>query len=180
VGAVAAVAVRPERPADEAAVARVVADAFRSEAHAALVAAIRASPGFVPALSLVAEDGGRLVGHVMISTVGLEGVDGERRGIPSLSPLAVAPAAQGRGVGSALVRAVTGEARRLGAPFVVLEGDPRYYGRFGFEPAAPHGIEIDLPSWAPPEAAQVLVLRDDGPLPTGRVVYPPAFDLVTD
>jgi putative acetyltransferase len=180
VGAVAAIAVRPERPEDEAAVARVVADAFRSEAHAALVSAIRTSNGFVPALSLVAEDGGRLVGHVMISTVGLEGGDGERRGIPSLSPLAVAPAAQGRGVGSALVRAVTDEARRLGAPFVVLEGDPRYYGRFGFEPAASHGIEIDLPSWAPAEAAQVLVLRDDGPLPTGRVVYPPAFDLVTD
>ena len=179
-GAVAEIAVRPERPEDERAIARVVADAFRSEAHAALVAAIRASDGFIPDLSLVAEEGGHAVGHVMVSAVGLEGGDGVRQRIPSLSPLAVAPSAQGRGIGSALVRAVTSAAARRGEHLVVLEGDPRYYRRFGFEPASPHGIEVALPSWAPPEAAQVLVLRRDRPLPAGRVVYPPAFDLVAE
>ena len=179
-GALAEVGIRPERPEDHEAVASVVADAFRSEAHAALVAAIRASDGFVPELSLVAEDDGRVVGHVMISVVALEDGEGGRRPIPSLSPLAVAPAEQGRGIGSALVRAVTAAADRRGEELVVLEGDPRYYGRFGFEAAGAHGIEIDLPSWAPPEAAQVLVLRRDRALPQGRVVYPPAFDLVAE
>ena len=179
-GAVTDLVIRPERPDDEAAVAQVVADAFGSEAHAALVAAIRASPDAVPELSLVAELGGRVVGHVMISFVGLEDSGAEHRRIPSLSPLAVAPTTQAQGVGSALVRAVTAEADRRGEQLIVLEGDPRYYGRFGFEPAAPHGIEIDLPSWAPPEAAQVLVLRHDRPIPSGRVVYPPAFDLVAE
>jgi putative acetyltransferase len=116
----------------------------------------------------------------MISLVGLEAADGSTGTVPSLSPLAVAPEEHGRGVGSALVRAVTAAARRRGEVLVVLEGDPRYYGRFGFEPAAGRGIRIDLPSWAPPEAAQVLVLRADLPLPAGRIVYPPAFDLVAE
>jgi putative acetyltransferase len=174
------VLVRPEEPADHGDIARVVATAFRSEAHARLVEAIRSSPGFVAPLALVAERDGRVAGHVMISLVGLVGPDGGERQVPSLSPLAVDPAEQGRGIGSALVRAVTGAAAERGEAFVVLEGDPAYYGRFGFEPAAPHGIHIDLPSWAPPEAAQVLQLRADRPLPSGRVVYPPPFALVTE
>jgi putative acetyltransferase len=179
VGPLSDVLVRPEEPADREEVARVVATAFRSEAHARLVEALRASPGFVPSLSLVAVGDRRVVGHVMISLVALVGRDGSEQEVPCLSPLAVDPDAQRRGVGSALVLAVTGAAAAQGKQLVVLEGDPAYYGRFGFEPAAPHGIEIDLPSWAPPEAAQVLRLRTDGPLPAGRVVYPPPFALVT-
>jgi putative acetyltransferase len=180
VGALSDVLVRPEEPADREEIARVVATAFRSEAHARLVEAIRASDAFIPSSSLVAVRDGRVVGHVMISLVGLVGPDGGEQRVPSLSPLAVDRPEQGRGTGSALVRAVTAAAAERGEALVVLEGDPAYYGRFGFEPAAPHGIEIDLPSWAPPEAAQVLRLRRDRPLPAGRVVYPPAFDLVAE
>jgi putative acetyltransferase len=180
VGPLSDVLVRPEEPADHEEVARVVATAFRSEAHARLVEALRTSPGFVPSLSLVAVGDGQVVGHVMISLVGLVGRDGSEQQVPCLSPLAVDPAAQRRGIGSALVRAVSAAAAERGNDLVVLEGDPAYYGRFGFEPAAPHGIEIDLPSWAPPEAAQVLRLRPDRPLPTGRVVYPAPFALVTE
>jgi putative acetyltransferase len=180
VGPLSEVVVRPEEPADHEDVARVVAAAFHSKAHARLVEAIRVSPGFIAPLSLVAEQDGRVAGHVMISLVGLVAHDGGERQVPSLSPLAVDPAAQRRGIGSALVRAVTSAAAERGEALVVLEGDPAYYGRFGFEPAAPHGIEIDLPTWAPPEAAQVLRLRPDRPLPSGRVVYPPAFALVAE
>lgn len=158
----------------------MVEQAFHSAAHARLVEAIRASPGHLPELALVAERGGRVVGHVMISLVGLDAAGGSRGTVPSLSPLAVDPDEQGRGIGSALVREVTAAARRRGEALVVLEGDPRYYGRFGFEPAAGHDVHIELPSWAPPEAAQVLVLRRDVTLPAGRVVYPPAFDLVSE
>jgi putative acetyltransferase len=181
VGPLSDVLVRTEEPADHEEVARVVATAFRSEPHARLVEALRTSPGFVPSLSLVAVEDGQVVGHVMISLVGLVGPEGsEQEEVPCLSPLAVDPATQRRGIGSALVRAVTAAAADRGEDLVVLEGDPAYYGRLGFEPAAPHGIEIDLPSWAPPEAAQVLRLRPDRPLPTGRVVYPAPFALVTE
>jgi putative acetyltransferase len=180
VGPLSDVLVRAEDAADHEGVARVVAAAFRSEAHARLVEALRASPGFIAPLSLVAVRDGRVVGHVMISLVGLVRPDGLEQQVPSLSPLAVDPDEQRRGIGSALVRAVTGAAQERGEALVVLEGDPAYYGRFGFEPAAAHGIEIDLPSWAPPEAAQVLPLGADRPLPCGRVVYPPPFALVTE
>jgi putative acetyltransferase len=90
--------------------------------------------------------------------------------------LAVHPDFQGTGFGTALVRAVPARADESGEPLVVLEGAPGYYGRFGFEPSAPHGIEIlTLPSWAPPEAAQILRLSSYDPTIRGRVVYPPAF-----
>jgi putative acetyltransferase len=168
------IAIRAEQPGDEPGIAAVVAAAFGSPAEARLVDLIRASSGFWPDLSLVAVDGDRLVGHVMISAATLER-GGEPRGIANLSPLAVAPDRQRQGIGSALVRAVTQRADERGEPLVVLEGSPDYYGRFGFEPADPLGIHITLPVWAPPEAAQVLRLRAYDPSVQGRVVYPPAF-----
>jgi len=173
------VTIRAERPADRDAIADVVAAAFGSPAEAELVEGIRSSPNFVPELSFVAEVDGRIVGHVMISYAALETGDATHR-IATLSPLAVAPQAQGRGIGSALVRDVTARADERGEPLVVLEGSPAFYGRLGFEHSVNHGIEITLPSWAPPEAAQVLLLRSYDPSIRGRVVYPPAFDHVTE
>jgi putative acetyltransferase len=172
-------AIRAEEPADRDAIAAVVRAAFGSDAEARLVDAIRASGEFVPALSLVAVADGRVVGHVMVSHVGLH--DGPTvRSVASLSPLAVVPELHGQGIGGALVRAVVACAEERGEPMVVLEGAPAYYGRFGFEPGPAHGIHIDLPSWAPPEAAQVMCLRGYDPAWRGQIVYPPAFDDVTE
>jgi len=173
--------VRPETTADHEAIADVVSAAFGSPAEARLVAAIRASENFIPALSLVGEVGGEVVGHVMISRVGLEsaGARGESRSVVSLSPLAVRPNVHGQGVGSALVLEAVKRAGDLGEPLVVLEGSPAYYSRFGFEYAVPYGITIDLPAWAPAEAAQLIRLPAYDPAIIGRIVYPPAFDDVT-
>ena len=176
---VADLRIRPEVDEDRSAIAAAVAAAFGSKAEADLVDAIRSSPEYIPELSLVAVVYGEIVGHVMVSHTELRRGDARHR-IFHLSPLAVAPAHQRRGIGSALVTAVTAAARDMGAPFIVLEGDPSYYGRLGFEPSAPRGIAIDLPAWAPPEAAQIIVLRDYDPAIRGRVVYPPAFGAVTD
>lgn len=173
------ITIREEAGADHAAIAEVVAAAFGSPVEARLVEAIRTSASFIPALALVAEDGSGVVGHVMISYVGLVDGEAERR-IPSLSPLAVAPALQGRGIGSALVREVTARADARGEPLVVLEGSPAYYRRFGFEHSVAHGIHIELPSWASAEAAQVLRLQAYDAAIRGRVVYPPAFRDVSE
>lgn len=174
-----AATVRVEGPGDGDAVAAVVEAAFRSPAHARLVDDLRASTAHVPELALVAERDGRVVGHVMITMATL--VDGDRRRpIANLSPLAVAPGHQRAGVGAALVRAVVARARAEGQPAVVLEGDPRYYGRFGFEPAAPLGLRLPLPGWAPPEAAQVLRLPGWDPNLRGVVTYPAPFAALTD
>ena|SRR5881275_2980666 len=74
-----------------------------------------------------------------------------------------------------------GDQRRGGGRIpVALEGDPRYYSRFGFEHSVRYGIHITLPSWAPPEAAQVLRLMHYDPAIRGTVVYPPAFDTLEE
>ncbi len=177
------VTIRPETPDDHERIAVVVTRAFGSPAEARLVDAIRASGEYLAELSLVATVGGSVVGHVMISGCRLLDTTVEpdaEHDIVMLSPLAVDPDLHGRGVGSELVRAVTNLADRRGEPLVVLEGDPRYYSRFGFEAAAGHGITMPLPDWASPEAAQVLRLTNDDPALRGRVVYPPSFDVLDD
>jgi putative acetyltransferase len=171
--------IRAERADDHDAISHVVSAAFGSPVEARLVEAIRASPFYVPDLALVADDGGVVVGHVMISGATLIH-DGTERAIAMLSPLAVAPERQREGIGSALVREVTTLADVRGEPLVILEGNPLYYGRLGFEHAAPLGIEIPIPSWAPSEAGQVMRLSGYAPSLRGRVQYPPAFADVTE
>ena len=145
--------------------------AFGRDEEAAMADAVRSSDGFVASLSLVATAGGQALGHVLTSWVGLEG--SERR-LLQLGPIGVLPELQGQGIGSALVRASLDAARALGEPVLLLEGNPKYYARFGFVRADELGL---LP---PPEALydwafQVAVLDQAAPLPQGRVVYPPTF-----
>jgi predicted N-acetyltransferase YhbS len=59
--------IRPETEADYDAVAEVTAAAFGKQDEARLVEAIRSSEEYVPELALVAEENGRIVGHVMHS-----------------------------------------------------------------------------------------------------------------
>jgi putative acetyltransferase len=172
------VTIRPEGPADEDAIRSLVAAAFESETEAVLVDRIRSSPEHVAEMALVAELDGAVVGHVMGSYAVVRNDGGERR-ISMLSPLAVHPDHHGRGIGGALVRALIEIADRRGEPAMIVEGDPRYYGRFGFEHSVAHGIEIHLPDWAPAEAAQVMLLSSydpDDPTLKGTIVLPPAFD----
>lgn len=57
-----------------------------------MVDAIRASEGFVPALSLVADECGKILGHVILSYVALD--TGQR--LLELGPLSVCPERQGK------------------------------------------------------------------------------------
>lgn len=79
-------------------------------------------------LSFVAVEDGRLVGTVRLWHV----TAGPGRSALLLGPLAVAPQAQGRGIGGALMTHALKAARRSGADAVILVGDAPYYGRFGF------------------------------------------------
>ena len=79
---------------------------------------------------LVAVAEGALIGHVSFSSVG---VGDQGQGLGSiLAPLAVDPAVQKKGAGSALVREGLRRCREQGDPVVFVYGDPAYYGRFGF------------------------------------------------
>lgn len=94
--------------------------------------ALAAAP---PGLELVAVEGSKIVGHVIGARGRLEG-----REVIGLAPLAVRPAEQGKGIGSALATELLRRAEVAGWPLVVLLGDPGYYRRFGFEPSGPLGI----------------------------------------
>ena len=167
--------IRPEQPADFDAIRVVVRDAFASDVEAKLVDDIRADACYRPELALVAEEDGEVVGHVMVNHCGLR--DGDVvHPVGMLSPLAVAPARQKDGIGSALVREVCARADAAGDPLVLLEGSPAYYARFGFVDARTLGITIDLPDWAPPNAGQALPLRAHDPVVRGTAVYPPPFE----
>lgn len=99
-------------------------------------------------VSLVAEIGGRAVGHVLFSPVAL---DPEEPGFlcAGLGPVAVLPEFQRRGVGSALILAGLKESRDFGLSGVVLLGDPAYYSRFGFERASESGFRNEYGVDAP-------------------------------
>lgn len=160
--------VRAERAEDNEAIAAVVTAAFGSPDEARLVEGFRASAGYLPELALVAEEDGEVLGHVMFTLAEL--ADGTK--ILMLSPLAVRPDRQRTGIGTALVHEGLRLCAERSEPLVIVEGDPRYYSRFGFVAASQLGLE--RPYEKIPEAA-----FQAQPLPAyieqarGRVVYPP-------
>jgi len=165
--------IRPETPADGAAIRQVTDSAFAGAAHAsgtegAIVDALRAA-GMLT-LSLVAEDAGAVVGHVAFSPVTIDGRDA---GWFGLGPVAVAPGRRGSGIGGALIGDGLARLRQAGAQGCVVLGDPGYYTRFGFA-ADPAMTFADVP----PE--YFMALRFAGTAPAGPVVYQPAFYMPAD
>jgi putative acetyltransferase len=162
--------VRAAKPTDTAAVHRVVAVAFADETVAELWEELAAGPR---AASFVALIDGAIVGHVGLSRGWIDGRD-RPVDVHVLSPLSVLPAYQRRGVGRALVAAAIEATDAIGSPALFLEGDPGYYGQFGFEPAAQHGFTPPSPR-VPPLGFQCVLLSTYEPALTGGVVYPDTF-----
>ena len=174
--------IRVSAPADEPAIAEVLTTAFgagHGPVVARLVDALRASPAWDPALSLVAESvpagagPGELTGYVAMTRNLL---DAPRRlvDVLVLSPLAVRPAHQGRGIGSRLMRHALATAEARPEPLVFLEGSPDFYPRFGFAPGRDRGFR--RPSLRIPEPAfMVRPLPGYEPWMTGTLVYADPF-----
>ena len=167
--------VRTETPADHEAVARVVTEAFEGDGEARLIEVIRASADHLPDLSLVAEIDGEVVGHILFSRVVVDDREtGTTTPALALAPMAVAPAHQRAGVGSALVREGLVRAASRPEAAVIVLGHAEYYPRFGFRPASGFGI---TPPWPdiPDDAFLVLPLPAWTDACRGVVVYPPVF-----
>ena len=146
--------IRPETTADAAAIRRVHEAAFPTAAEADLVERLRASSKAV--IALVAEDEGRIVGHILFSPVALEPLAGTV-GL-GLAPVAVLPDHEKHGVGRRLVQNGLSECRAWGAGFIVVLGEPEYYGRFGAPGPAFRESVLDQP---PPHAV-FFVVRQHG------------------
>jgi putative acetyltransferase len=164
------VLVRRETEADWPAVRAVNCAAFGTSVEADIVDALRREAS--PLISLVAEVDGALIGHIMFSPVSLEGH--ETLSLMGLAPMAVAPAQQRSGIGSALVIEGLAQCRQLGCRAVVVLGHPGYYPRFGFAPAASHGIRAE---WPVPDDVFMVVELEPGALrgATGVIRYHALF-----
>lgn len=161
--------IRNEQSQDIEAISRLTEAAFRNEEYSShtehfIVNALRRTGQL--SISLVAAEHDEILGHVAISPVNISsGVTGWY----GLGPISVRPDRQGKGIGSALMKAALQQLRQQGAAGCVVLGDPAYYGRFGFK--AHPGLE--LPD-VPPEYFQALSFT--GELPVGVVKYAAAFD----
>lgn len=164
------ISLRPEQHGDEDAIHALIEAAFRDMkmsdgGEPDLVRQLRASGSL--ALSLVAENDRRIVGHIAFSPVAIE--DGTK-GWFGLGPVTALPRLQRQGIGSALIRRGIADLRVADAQGIVVLGEPGYYERFGFE----HRSELRLPG-PPPEYFQAMLLA--GEWPRGAVRYAPAFGL---
>lgn len=117
------------------------------------------------ALSLVAEDGGKVVGYLAASKARI----GPQNGWGLIGPLAVLPSRHREGIGSALVAEAILRLRAT-CRGAVLVGSPQYYGRFGFR--AFSGLTVE---GCPPDVVQALPF--DTPDPKGDVIHHAAFGL---
>ncbi len=166
------ITVRTEIPEDERAIDVVHISAFGGEAEAQLVSALRASSSYNRELSLVAELGGRIVGHLLLTRVPLRR-SGSEIHVLALGPMSVVPSQSHRGIGSELIEACKRLAREKGYGSIVVMGHPEYYKRFGFVPAKDRQVTCNLP--APEEALTVFEIESGNLAGGGHVEYPEPF-----
>jgi len=165
--------VRMESPEDIKAIQEVTIAAFAGKPYAdgtehLIINRLREAQALV--LSLVAENEGRVVGHVAFSRVTINGVD---RGWYGLGPISVHPDFQKQGIGSILIHEGLARIHTMGAQGCVLEGDPKYYQRFGFT-SYPNFVYEKAPA---PQYFMALPFSED--VPTGTVEFHGAFYIST-
>jgi putative acetyltransferase len=130
--------IRSEETNDIRQVREIVWTAFPTDAESKLVDALRENGKAV--ISLVAvEDGDQALGHILFSPVSST-PPGEAKGI-GLAPVAVHPDVQSRGIDSGLIQEGLRLGKELMYDYCVVLGDPKYYGRFGFEKASQFGLQ---------------------------------------
>jgi putative acetyltransferase len=161
--------IRPETMDDYPAIREVNRLAFDGEGEARLVGALR--EGGYARVSLVAEEEGRIVGHILFGALAIHTPGGEVEAL-SLAPMAVIPSHQRRGIGSRLVVDGLRACREAGHRIVIVVGHPAFYPRFGFSAelaealASPYAGPAFMAAELVPDALRGIA---------GEVLYPPPF-----
>jgi predicted N-acetyltransferase YhbS len=172
--------IRQENPADYEQVFHLTELAFAEMEFADhdeqfLVEKLRKSEFFIPELSLVAEVGDKIIGHILLTRLKIQGNGAEYESL-SLAPVSVLPAFQKQGVGGMLIRKAHQIATDLGYKSVILVGHPEYYPRFGYKKASEYGITF--PFKVPEDACMAIELAENGLEGiTGMVIYSPEYNL---
>ena len=161
---------RAEQPGDISEIRDINVAAFPGEEEADLVEALRAdSQAWVDGLSIVTVDAnGAVVGHALLTRCSVGG-----QSALALAPCAVLPEYQGRGAGSAAIRAALDAAKHRRENLVVVLGHADYYPRFEFAPASEFGVTA--PFDVPEETFLALALDPGRETPCGEIRYPAAF-----
>ncbi|MBB3763111.1 GNAT family N-acetyltransferase [Sphingomicrobium lutaoense] len=161
--------VRLARAEDREAIDHVLRAAFEAPDEARLVEKLEDAGD--AAVSLVAEQDGAVVGHVLLSRMQAS-ADGRPVTAMAVGPLAVLPDRQRRGVGERLMKAAIMAARQLEVEILFLLGEPDYYARFGFSCRAAQAFESPYggPYW------QALAIDERlADAHSGTAVHAPAF-----
>ena len=167
------ITIRPEQPDDIAAVRAINEAAFGESTEATIVDSLRDK--CPDAVSLVAVEDDRILGHIFFSPVSISGGHEVTQGM-GLAPMAVLPERQRQGIGSLLARAGVDALRQRGCPFIIVLGHPEYYPRFGFVSASEHNLSCQWDG-VPDEAFMVLILDQDiMPGVSGVARYRDEFD----
>jgi putative acetyltransferase len=155
---------RDECVGDHEAVRQLHLASFPGPGEATLVDQLRGDGDAV--ISLVAIEGGTLIGHVMFS----------RMAAPfralGLGPVAVLPDRRRKGIAAALIHAGIERARNEGWAGIFVLGDSAYYRRFGFTSGHADGFES---RYAGPHFMALPLHSDEFPRRTGPLDYAPAF-----
>lgn len=165
--------IRKEEKNDFTETAEVVRRAFAQAEHRdgsehILVTNLRKSTAYIPALSLVAQEDERIIGHILFTKVYIGGGAGL-----ALAPLSVLPAHQNKGVGKALMAEGHRIAAQMGYRVSVVLGSADYYPKAGYIPAVQYGI--CAPFDVPDENFMVFPLQGDAQCPKGTVEYAKEF-----
>ena len=167
--------IRQEERKDHEEVYKMIKEAFATAEHAdgneqELAETLRRSHARVPDLSLVAEDHGEIIGHILFTEAKV-GKDT----VLALAPLSVKPGYQRQGVGAALVWQGHKIAGELGYSWSLVLGSETYYPKFGYVPAEKVGIQV--PEGFPSPNFMAARLREEADPIKGEVVYAREFGL---
>jgi putative acetyltransferase len=169
------ITIRKETDSDHDAIRYVNRRAFWQEAEGDIVDKLRVRN--MAAISLVAVEGDRIIGHILFSPVTVEADKAKFEAI-ALAPMAVLPEYQKKGIGTRLLKAGLDECRKLGYEIVFVLGHPEYYPRFGFTQARTKGIGCEFE--VSDEAWMVLELKENALAGRkGVVKYQPEFSEAT-
>jgi len=158
--------IRLSRPEDLPAIERLYPDAFPDEDLLPLIRHLLAEEEDI--LSLVAEAGDDLTGHILFTLCSVSGSD-DRTAL--LAPLAVDPDWQRQGIGTALIREGLTRLEAAGINQVYVLGDPAYYARSGFRPERSVPPPYPLPEKYR-DAWQSLSLNAAPPPDQGKLLLP--------
>lgn len=134
--------IRESIPGDLSAITSLYPEAFPDEDLLPLVRDLLEDASAVT--SLIGVINSQIVGHAIFTRCG---VAGGSINAALLGPLAVAPAWQRQGIGSAIVRAGLRRLKSMDVSLVCVLGDPAYYKRLGFLPES----MVEPPFRLPPE-----------------------------